>query len=135
MNLKQIGIAAALTLAANGPAHATCIQANAAGTWAAYSAGTTNGDYYWFKCQFSIDTAGKIQRGACTESNGSSSAVAGNVHLIVPGGCTFTAALDFTTFKLKASIDEATLSLDKQTVLGVGTIQTQKFTFNMVKMR
>jgi len=41
----------------------------------------------------------------------------------------------FHHIQAESPIDEATLSLDKQTVLGVGTIQTQKFTFNMVKMR
>jgi hypothetical protein len=130
------GVATALALAITAsPADATCVQGNAAGTWAAYSAGTTKGTYYWFKCALTINTAGKITTGSCTESNGLASPITGSVHLTVPADCTFTGTLDFTKFKEKATVDQATLSLDKQAVLGIGSILTNKFTFNMLKTK
>jgi hypothetical protein len=129
-------IAAALTLAITASsANATCVQANAAGTWAAYSAGTTTGAYYWFKCALTINAAGKITAGSCTESNGLASPITGSVRLTVPASCTFTGALDFTKFKQTATVNQATMSLDKQAVLGIGSVATNKFTFNMLKTK
>jgi hypothetical protein len=129
-------IATVLTLAMTASsANATCVQANAAGTWAAYSAGTTAGAYYWFKCALTINTAGKITAGSCTESNGLASPITGNVRLTVPANCTFVGALDFTKFKQTATVNQATLSLDKLTVLGIGSVAKNKFTFNMLKTK
>ena len=132
--LSGIATALALTITA-ASADATCIQANAAGTWAAYSAGAAKGTYYWFKCALTIDTAGKITVGLCAESNGLASPITGHVRLTAPADCTFVGALDFTKFKEKATVDQATLSLDKQAVLGVGSVLTNKFTFNMLKTK
>jgi len=135
MNGNLFGFALGLTLLAGAPANAACVQANAAGTWAAYSAGTTNGAYYWFKCAFAINPAGKITAGSCTESNGLASPITGSVHLSIPAACTFTGVLDFTKFKQNATVDQATLSLDKQAVLGIGSVGAAKFTFNMLKVK
>jgi hypothetical protein len=132
---KALAAIAGIALVTSAPADAACTLADAAGTWAAYSAGTTNGVYYWFRCTFTFDTAGKITAGACVESNGAASAVTGSVHLAVPVYCAFTSTLDFTKFNLTATIDKATLSLDKQSVIGVGSILKSKFTFNMMKIK
>jgi hypothetical protein len=130
------GAAMVLALTANVmPANAACIQGNAAGTWAAYSAGTTKGVYYWFKCALTIGPAGKIIAGSCTESNGLASPITGQVKLTEAANCTFTGTLNFTKFKETATVDQATLSLDRQAVLGIGSILTNKFSFNMLKTK
>ena len=130
------GVAMVLALAANAtPANAACIQSNAAGAWAAYSAGTANGAYYWFRCALTIGPGGTITSGSCTESNGLASPITGQVKLTEAASCTFTGTLNFTKLKETATVNQATLSLDKQSVLGVGSILTNKFSFNMLKTK
>src|SRR5262249_1514986 len=135
MNCKLFGMAASLALAASIPAGAACTQANAAGIWAAYSSGTTAGNVYWFRCAMTINTAGKITGGSCAESNGQASPIGGSIRLTAPAACTYKADLTFSKFGQTATIDQATLSLDKEAVLGVGTFLNTKFTFNMLKTK
>lgn len=135
MNCKLFGAAACFALGVSATAQAACTQTNAAGTWAAYSAGTTGGDLYWFRCTLTINGAGKITAGSCTESNGQASPMGGTIRLVAAAVCTYRAALNFSKFGQTATIDQATLSLDKQAVLGVGTFLGTKFTFDMLKTK
>lgn len=132
---RTLFAAACLTVAMDGAARAACIQANAEGSWAAYSAGTTNGNLYWFRCAMTIEAAGKITGGSCMESNGQASPIGGTIRLIAPAACTYRAELNFSKFGQTATIDQATLSLDKRAVLGVGTFLNTKFTFDMLKTK
>ena len=132
---KTLTAAAALTLLATAHADANCTQANAGGSWAAYAAGTVDGTYFWFRCTVAISAAGKITAGTCVQSDGQSTPVTGSLRLTVPADCRFNGTIDITKFKETSTINQATMSLDKQTVLGVGALPGQKFTFNMLKVK
>ena len=62
MNCKLFGAAACFALGVSATAQAACTQTNAAGTWAAYSAGTTGGDLYWFRCTLTINGETVVRR-------------------------------------------------------------------------
>ena len=129
-------IAAALSaLATASPADAACTQAQAAGTWAAYSVGAQSGSVYWIKCTLTIKTNGAFSAGSCIQSNGASSPASGTVKLTNAANCTYSGSITFTADGVTSTVNQATLSQSKELVDGVGTFLGGGFAFNMVRIK
>jgi hypothetical protein len=132
---KILSAAAALVALSAVPAEAVCTQTNTLGTWKLYSAGASTSGAYWVKCKLIVGSTGNFGgTSSCSNSLGQSTAVTGHVKLTNPANCTFTGSVTYTPSGEVSTVNEATMSLDHQTVTGVGTFPNGEFVFTMVKL-
>ena len=114
-------IPAALLVAAAVPAHAACTQANIAGTWTAYSLSQDNsGQLAWTTCNLVINTSGAFStaNSSCTAS-GQTVAVQGSVKPTGAARCAYSGSITAPSVGTTDPIPSLTLSLDKQSAIGV----------------
>ena len=78
----------AAVLLAPGVAHASCLQADLAGTWQAYAFSNAGN---WTRCKLTIRASGKILNTTCTAVAGNGALTQGSVTVTAPDECTFTA--------------------------------------------
>lgn len=136
MKMNKIIAAIAATIFSLGGAQsaiAACVQADAAGSWQAYSIAANSAGGYWVRCRLSIGTTGIIAATPCTNSAGNTGNITnGRVSLSDASRCTFTGS--FTLGGVTNLIRHSTMSKDKITVEGVGTFPGGIFSFNLTKL-
>ena len=112
---------AVLVMLVPNVASAVCSQANVAGKSSAYvlaNSGTTGA--FTVSCSLVTNNTGKVT-GSCVSSLGINGPItAGQITLLNAAKCTFKGS--FTQSGQKATITSASLSPDKQVLVGVGTI-------------
>lgn len=113
-------IPATFLLAAATPAGATCKQADIAGTWTAYSLSQDSGQLAWAACNLVISTAGTFTTaGSSCTASGHTVQVQGSVKLSGAAKCAFSGSISAPAIGQTDPIPSLTLSLDKQTAVGV----------------
>jgi hypothetical protein len=111
-------------------AQAACTQADAAGTWQAYS--YSNGSS-WVACKVTVGSNGAIANSTCTNAGGTSGAFTnGKLTLVSGPSCLYRGS-----FKIGGqlnTIKSATMSRDKLIINGVGTMIDGIFVFNATRI-
>jgi len=128
----------AILLLAATPAGANCSQANIAGTWTAYSLSQDSGELAWTACNLVISTAGTFTTaGSSCTASGVTVKVQGSVKLAAAAKCAFSGSINAPSAGQTDPIPSLTLSLDKQTAIGVtGTNGAGNVSaFSMVKTK
>lgn len=114
-------------------ANAACLQSDLSGTWQIYTVGANSSQVWWTRCKVSVNGAGTMSNGSCSNSLGQTGAItSGNAKMTVGALCTFTAQ-----FHLGGALNQvvhATLSRDKTTGSGVGTFSGGGFMLSMTKL-
>jgi hypothetical protein len=122
----------AATLTLSTAANAACNQADLAGVWQIYSAGWDSSGSWWSRCRVRINSGGAMSNGRCSNSLGQSGPITnGSATLVSAAACTFKTQSRFNGELHK--IVHGTLSKDKTTGSGVGTLPGGKFIFTMSK--
>lgn len=131
-------ISSAFLLAYAASAQGACTQANIAGTWTAYSISQDDsGELAWTACNLVINTAGAFTTvtSSCTAS-GQTVQVQGSLKLAVAARCAYSGSIAIPN-DVTDPLPSITLSLDKQTAIGVGGKDgtNNVFVFSMVKTK
>ena len=136
MTLKKFGTSAltiCIGLAAATVAHASCIQADAAGNWQAYAV-SSNGNVT--RCKITVNSSGLMSNNTCTQYFSSSSQTGvmtgGKINLSAGSTCTFTGS-----FNLGGAVNlvrHLTISKDKISAEGIGTFSGGAFSLNLTKL-
>jgi hypothetical protein len=125
-----VAFAAALTFST--AANAACNQADLAGLWQIYSAGWDSTGSWWSRCRVRINNGGTMSNGRCSNSLGLSGPITnGSATLVSVAACTFKTQSRFDGDLHK--IVHGTLSNDKTTGSGDGTLPGGNFIFTMSK--
>jgi hypothetical protein len=105
---------------------ASCVLSDLAGTWIGYA---FNSGGFWTRCNVKVDTVGKIVQGSsCVGQDGLSAPISGSWSLISAANCTVKGF--YTGGGLRSNITHATVSIDRNSIAGVGKASTTTFVFN-----
>jgi hypothetical protein len=127
--MKKIAavLVSAIMLCAPASAYAGCVQSDLAGTWQLYESHGSG----WNRCTLVIRKGGSIDSATCRTSLEEAKPLIGRFTLESEPHCTFSAELRIGGSVLELS--HATLSRDKLTAVGVGSIGSTAFTVVMSK--
>jgi len=123
----------AATLTLSTASNAACNQADLAGVWQIYSTGWDSSGSWWSRCKVRINSGGAMSNGRCSNSLGQAGPMTnGSATLVSAAACTFRTQSRFDGELNK--VIHGTLSKDKTTASGVGTLPGGKFIFTMSKL-
>lgn len=111
-------------------ASAACTQADAKGSWQAYSTNSAGVRIY---CKLSVNAAGTIANSVCTATNGLTAPFSSaKITLFSGPACTFKGS-----FRIGAELNtvrHATMTRDKLAIEGVGTYPGGSFSFSLIRL-
>jgi hypothetical protein len=136
---KSLSAVALLGALVSAQADASCVQSSVAGSWTAYSVSDPNNKLAFVACTLVINSAGTFAaaNSVCASSVASVTTKAkGAIKLINGAACAYQGSITLISFGETDSVKLATLSINKDTVSGVGVGQSGGvFVFNMVKIK
>ena len=129
--MAMVLTAMALSVLAGASAHATCTQADGAGTWRAFFTAGSDADISWLRCTIRLNASGVVGANSfCFRNNGTKVfATAGQV--TIASSCAVSGS--FTLAGLVKNIVDGQLSQDKTIMAGVGKDNDGSFTFTALK--